>query len=87
MMQEDEKILKDTAKVIHDNAIEIEKRIKQQDLLIETISDNTERNAQLIRRGKNKMTKAFEALRKDSRNYIILILIIFIIILGVYLFP
>lgn len=84
-MHEEETILKETAKTIHQDAKEIEKIIKQQDLLIETISENTERNAQFIRKGKAKMNKAFEALQKDNRNWIILFLIILILMISVYL--
>lgn len=86
MQEDDEEILKKTTKEIHDNAIEIEKSIKQQDLLIEIISNTTTRNSQIIRKGKNKMGKAFEALKKDSRNYVILILLLLIIIVGFFIF-
>lgn len=82
----DEHKLQEASKKLKINVIEIEKKLRQQDLLLESITHSTEKNVINLKKGTNKLTNTIAVMKKDKRNYIILILVLLIIILCFYIF-
>jgi t-SNARE complex subunit (syntaxin) len=84
---EDEKKLRDATLNLKKNVEHIQKKIHQQDLLLETIVSSTHENSTLMARAKSKLYKAVETLKKDSRNYAVFSLLAVSIVLIYYLLP
>lgn len=84
-MKQDEIELAQTSQKIKSVVIELSDKLNQQDLLIESIDNETDKNRRLMLENMNKFERVMEIMSRDPRNKIILSLFVTALILTFYL--
>jgi hypothetical protein len=82
---EDEEALSVSSQKMKKTVLDIQDRIREQDLLYEAIEAETDRNGDFFAANMRKFEKVVERMNKDPRNKVILVLVILIMCCIYYL--
>jgi hypothetical protein len=84
-MKQDEKELAQASRKIKSVVIELSDKLNQQEFLIESIGNETDKNRRLMLENMNKFERVMEIMSRDPRNKIILSLFVTALMLTFYL--
>ncbi|KKO76087.1 target snare coiled-coil region [Vairimorpha ceranae] len=84
-MKQEEIKLEKTSKKIKSVVIELSDKLNQQELLIESIENETRKNSGLMFQNLQNFQKLLDSMNRDPRNKIIFFLLITAVILVFYL--